>query len=82
MRNMEKSCEAEAKPKTLKEYLLSPVFRKPALGVIIGGILGYLYYSFVGCSTGSCAITSNPYLRIIFGSFIGFSFVKSPCRNC
>ncbi|MCF7912087.1 MAG: DUF6132 family protein [Candidatus Cloacimonetes bacterium] len=42
------------------------------LSVIAGGILGWLYYRFVGCVSGSCPITSNPYITIIFGAaFIG-----------
>lgn len=79
---MEKPCEVKTKPKTVKEYLLSSKFWKPALGVIIGGTLGFLYYFFIGCSSGRCAITSNPYISIMYGSFIGFLLVKSPCRNC
>ena len=29
-------------------------------GIIIGAVAGYLYYHFVGCSSGTCAITSKP----------------------
>lgn len=79
---MEKPCEVKTRPKTVKEYLLSSIFWKPALGVIIGGGLGFLYYYFIGCSSGRCAITSNPYISIMYGSFMGFLLVKSPCRNC
>jgi hypothetical protein len=79
---MEKTCKAEINPKTIKEYLKSSNFLKPVLGIVIGGILGFLYYSFIGCSSGSCAITSNPYLSIFFGGFFGFSFVKRPCKTC
>jgi len=38
------------------------------LSVIAGGILGWLYHYFVGCMSGSCPITSNPYISIIFGA--------------
>ncbi|MDP8221601.1 MAG: DUF6132 family protein [Candidatus Stygibacter frigidus] len=42
------------------------------LSVIAGGVLGWLYYYFVGCISGSCPITSNPYITIIFGAaFVG-----------
>jgi hypothetical protein len=44
---------------------------KLILGVVIGGAGGYAYYRFVGCSTGSCPITSNPYSSIIYGMLIG-----------
>jgi hypothetical protein len=29
-------------------------------GVIVGAIGSYLYYHFVGCASGTCAITSKP----------------------
>ena len=79
---MEKSCEVKTKPKNFKEFLVSSSFRKPALGIIIGGILGFVYYSFVGCESGSCGITSNPYTSILFGSMLGLFFVKRPCSTC
>jgi len=41
------------------------------LGLVIGGFAGFLYYKFVGCSTGTCAITSNPYLSILYGAMMG-----------
>ena len=30
------------------------------LGSIIGAIGGYAYYHFIGCASGTCAITSKP----------------------
>ena len=44
---------------------------KVILGIVIGGTAGYLWYRFVGCSSGSCPITSNPYSSIIYGAVIG-----------
>jgi hypothetical protein len=41
------------------------------LGVIIGGALGYAYYYFIGCSKGTCAITSNPINSTLYGAFMG-----------
>lgn len=40
-------------------------------GILIGGIAGYAYYYFVGCNSGTCAITSNPYKSAIFGMIAG-----------
>ncbi|HYX07081.1 MAG TPA: hypothetical protein VE912_10150 [Bacteroidales bacterium] len=40
-------------------------------GLLIGGIAGYAYYHFVGCNSGTCAITSNPYNSTIFGMIAG-----------
>jgi hypothetical protein len=79
---MDKSCETPEKSKNIKDFLKSSSFWKPALGVALGGIAGFLYYNFVGCASGSCGITSNPYTSILFGSMLGLFLVKSPCRSC
>lgn len=41
------------------------------LGMAIGAVAGYFYWKFIGCSTGSCAITSNPINSTIYGSVMG-----------
>ena len=41
------------------------------LGVAIGAGAGYLYWNFVGCSTGSCAITSSPVNSTLYGGLMG-----------
>lgn len=53
---MNQSCEVKNKPKTFKEFIKSSFFRKPFLGIVIGGLAGYLYYHFVGCASGSSAM--------------------------
>lgn len=42
-----------------------------ALPVILGGAAGYGYYRFVGCRTGTCPITSNPWISTIYGAILG-----------
>lgn len=37
----------------------------------IGAIGGFLYYRFVGCVSGACPITSNPYISTVYGGVIG-----------
>jgi hypothetical protein len=41
------------------------------LGALIGGILGFIYYKKVGCPTGACPITKNPYSSTIYGALLG-----------
>jgi len=78
---MKKSCKTKAVPKTFKDFIRSWYFWKLLLGVTVGGLLGFLYYYFVGCKSGSCAITSNPYMSIIWGSLLGLFLFNSPCTS-
>ena len=60
--------------KFAKKHLLT------IIGVIIGALTGFLYWKFVGCKSGSCAITSNPYNSTIYGAAMGgliFSIFKN-----
>ncbi len=41
------------------------------IGIIAGAIGGYLYYHFVGCASGTCAITSKPFNSTLYGSMMG-----------
>jgi len=78
---MDNNCTAGPKPKTVKEFFKSWYFWKRFLGILIGGTGGFLYFYFVGCNSGSCAITSNPFSSIIAGSFLGFFVTASPCLS-
>lgn len=78
---MESNCKVTPKPKNVKEFFRSWYFWKPFIGVVAGGIAGFLYFHFVGCTSGSCAITGNPYSSILFGGFLGFFVTGSPCAR-
>jgi hypothetical protein len=39
--------------------------------VLMGALLGFAYYYFIGCAGGTCPITSNPYTSVGYGSLIG-----------
>jgi hypothetical protein len=41
------------------------------LPVIVCAGGGYAYYHFVGCASGTCPITSNPYISTSYGALIG-----------
>ncbi|MDO5665750.1 MAG: DUF6132 family protein [Bacteroidia bacterium] len=55
------------------------------LGAAAGAIIGYLYYYFVGCGTGSCPLTSNPWRMTIYGAVLGLLildvFKKEEAKN-
>lgn len=42
-----------------------------SIGVATGAIVGYAYYYYVGCATGTCAITSKPINSTLYGSVMG-----------
>jgi H+/Cl- antiporter ClcA len=49
------------------------------LGVVIGALGGFLYWLYIGCSSGSCPITSSPFLSSLWGAVMGgllFSIFK------
>jgi hypothetical protein len=41
------------------------------LGVVLGAAAGFAYYYFIGCRTGTCPITGNPYISTAYGSLMG-----------
>lgn len=41
------------------------------VGVLVGSLAGFLYWKFVGCASGTCAITSSPINSTIYGALMG-----------
>ncbi len=47
------------------------------IGIVLGGILGYAYYHFIGCKTGTCAITSKPINSSVYGMVMGYLILST-----
>jgi hypothetical protein len=41
------------------------------IGIAVGALGGYLYWKFIGCSSGACAITSKPLNSTLYGMLMG-----------
>ena len=78
---MENEIKVKTRIQSLKDFVKSGNFLKPFLGIVLGGVAGFLYYHFIGCSSGTCAITSNPYMSTGYGSFFGWFLLNSPCSR-
>ena len=55
------------------------IILRRVLPIVIGGIIGYAYYYFIGCKNG-CPIQSNPYISTIYGAALG-GILSFPSRN-
>ena len=42
-----------------------------AIGIVIGALAGFANYKFVGCATGTCPLSSNPWTATIVGMVVG-----------
>lgn len=52
-------------------------------GGAVGALGGYLYWYYIGCNSGTCAITSNPMNSTLYGIVLGaliFSLFKSKAK--
>ena len=48
------------------------------IGAVIGGAAGYfVFYRLIGCSSGACPITANPYISTIYGIVLGILLAGS-----
>lgn len=54
------------------------------IGTLLGGVGGFLYWRFIGCTSGTCLITSRPVNSILYFSLLGallFSMLKTSGRS-
>ncbi len=59
----------------------SKLILKYSIVILIGAAAGYSYWYFVGCNSGSCAITSSPVNSSIYGGLMGGLVLNSFSRK-
>ncbi len=45
------------------------------IGALLGGVAGYFYWQQIGCSSGTCMITSRPLNSTLYGALMGALFL-------
>ncbi len=63
------------------EFIKKYLFNRTCLGCLIGMTGGFAYYYFIGCSSGSCPITSNPYMSMLYGALMGGALLYKPKKK-
>ena len=54
-----------------RDFLAGSPWRRRVLYSVLGAVVGYTYYYFIGCRTGSCPITGNPWISTAYGGGVG-----------
>ena len=66
----------------MKEWMKQ--WRRPVLFALGGALVGLAYYKLVGCSTGTCVITSSPFTSMAYMALVGWlvsGVFGSGCRG-
>ena len=54
----------------VKEHTVKLV--RAILGIVLGGLAGFGLYRYLGCASGTCLITSSPWVSVVYGMILGF----------
>lgn len=72
---MEETAPSLNKPPSLLRIVWLAAYQniwlRRVLYILIGATAGYAYYYFIGCASGACPISSNPYISTGYGAFVG-----------
>ena len=52
--------------------LIFQKYKRDLIGITLGAVAGFLYWKLVGCSNGTCMITSKPINSTFYGALMGF----------
>ena len=46
------------------------------IGIVLGAVIGFMYWNFIGCLNGTCAITSKWHNSTAYGAIMGGLFLS------
>ncbi len=52
------------------EFSSRPLWQRRVVFGCVGAIGGFAHYYFIGCASGACPISSNPYISTAYGTMI------------
>ena len=56
-------------------------YRWKIAGILIGGIAGFAYWYYIGCTSGTCPIQANWHTSTLYGGLIGYILPNSPNKK-
>ncbi len=61
--------------------MFASMMARRVLAGVLGAAGGFAYYYFIGCASGTCPITSNPFISTAYGALVGLLLVPSPKKD-
>jgi len=59
----------------MREFVLRTIVNKKwikrSVFAMTGALAGFAYYYFIGCNSGTCPISGNPYISTAYGAAMG-----------
>lgn len=55
----------------LTAFSSRPLWQRRVIFGLVGAAGGFAYYYFIGCASGRCPISSNPYISTAYGTLMG-----------
>jgi hypothetical protein len=47
-------------------------YKRELLGIGLGALGGFLYWNYVGCLNGQCALQATPTIDMLYGTVFGY----------
>lgn len=57
----------------IKRWILSN--KLYLIGALAGAVIGFVYWKMIGCQSGTCLITANPYRSTLYFAGMGAVFL-------